>query len=195
MSQYRRAYRPGGTFFLTHVSHKRVHIWNTDAARLCLREAISAARARRPFELLQSVLLPDHLHLIVRLAPDDADFSIRIASLKAEFTRRWLADSINTETQGTPSRRRQRYRGVWQKRFWEHTVRDEQDLARCEEYLWFNPVKHGLAKCPHSWQWSSFHREVKVGRMPVEWCCACDGRSVQVPEAITGAEAEEMVGE
>lgn len=194
MSRYRRAHDPGGTFFLTLVTHQRRSFLDGDRARLCLRDAIDKTRATRPFDLLQSVLLPDHLHLILRLPADDADFSTRVAALKAHFTRGWLA-SGGVEAVGSASRVRQRYRGVWQKRFWEHTVRDEEDLARCEAYLWFNPVKHGLATCPHAWTWSSFHREVRAGRMRADWCCGCDGQVVTVPESIAGVEAEEGAGE
>lgn len=189
MSRYRRAVEPGGTFFLTLVTFGRARLFNDPLARTTLHDAIAATREERAFDLLQSVLLPDHLHLILRLPANDADVATRVASLKSRFTRAWLAGG-GSEGSGTSSRRRQRYRGVWQKRFWEHVVFDQTALARCEAYVWFNPAKHGLARCPHDWPFSTFHREVRDGRMPADWCCACAGRAITPPDAIPGAESE-----
>lgn len=141
------------------------------------------------------MLLPDHLHLILRLPEDDADFSTRVGAIKATFTREWLATG-GTELAGSASRERQRYRGVWQKRFWEHVIVGDADLARCEEYIWFNPVKHGLVRCPHAWPWSTFRREVRAGRLRRDWRCVCDGRPPSPPPLdIPGAEMDDVAGE
>jgi len=180
MPNYRRAIQPGGTFFLTLVTHERRRLFDEELARTHLRHAIAAARGDRPFELVASVLLPDHLHLIVQLPAGDADFSLRVSAIKARFTRAYLGAG-GTETSQSRSRDHQRHRGVWQKRFWEHLVRDENDLIDCIEYVHYNPVKHGLATCPHAWEWSSFGRFVEKGHCPRQWCCACDG----TPEAST----------
>ena len=198
MPRYRRVIRPGGTFFLTLVSYRRRPIFDDASARRCLRCAIAAARDARPFTLMQLVLLPDHLHLILQLPANDADFSTRIASIKAGFTRSWSGTGGHGESApaGSASRNRQRYRDVWQKRFWEHTVRDRADLARCEAYVWFNPVKHGLAACPHAWPWSSFHRELRAERMREDWRCVCDGRpSLPQPFDLPGAEMDRAAEE
>jgi putative transposase len=137
------------------------------------------------------VLLPDHLHLVITLPPGDAAFSKRIAAIKARFTRAYLAGGV-AETSQSASRDRQGYRGVWQKRFWEHLIRDEDDLAACCDYIHYNPVKHGHVRCPHAWPWSTFHRHVRHNNYPADWLCACDPtRSPQPPRDLPGAEMDD----
>jgi putative transposase len=126
-------------------------------------------------------LLPDHLHMIWRLPPGDADFSTRWSVIKRSFTRGWLA-SGGAEGSISDSRRRNRRRGVWQRRFWERCMRDPDDLNRHIDYVHYNPVKHGLVRCPHAWEWSSFHRWVRDGYYEPHWCCACDPQPVQAPD-------------
>ena len=190
MPDYRRAYQPGGSFFLTLVTHARAPLFDDPLARRCLHESLALARHDRPFDLLAVVLLPEHLHLIVTLPDGDADFSTRVAAVKGRFSRRWLAAG-GAEQPQSASRRRQAYRGVWQKRFWEHWVPDEPDLIRCLDYTHYNPVKHGHARCPHEWPWTTFHRFVRERRYEPDWCCACDGRTVRAaPAEIPGAEMD-----
>ncbi len=180
MPNYRRAILAGGTFFLTIVTENRAPILTSAAARAMLHRAITETVHTRPFELVASVLLPDHLHLLLTLPLGDTDFSRRIAAIKARFTRMYLA-ADTTEAPQSDSRARQGYRGVWQKRFWEHTIRDTADLATCLDYIHFNPVKHRLASCPHAWQWSTFHRYVTNGHYPREWQCTCTNPPMQPP--------------
>jgi len=189
MPNYRRALQPGGTFFLTIVTHNRRRMFDQPLARAHLRRAIAAARADRPFELVASVLLPDHLHLILTLPVGDADFSVRISAIKARFTRAYLLAG-GTETPQSVSRAETRHRGVWQKRFWEHLIGDESDLIDCIEYVHHNPVKHGLATCPHAWEWSSFGPYVDRGQYPRNWCCTCGGSTTTSPRDIVGAEMD-----
>ncbi len=190
MSDYRRAVQPGGTFFLTLVTHHRRHLFVDDATRAMLRRAVAQTRHDRPFDLIASVLLPDHIHLILALPPGDADFSTRIAAIKARFTRAYLAAG-GVETAQSPSRTERDYRGVWQMRFWEHLVRDEDDLIGCVEYIHYNPVKHGLATCPHAWPWSSFKQFADRGDYPSNWCCSCtDNPTLKPPRDIAGAEMD-----
>ncbi len=66
-----------------------------------------------------------------------------------------------TESKQSRSRRRKRERGVWQRRFWEHQIRDERDLQRHVDYIHYNPVKHGLVENVEDWPWSSYHRWVR----------------------------------
>jgi putative transposase len=190
---YRRACQPGGTFFLTLVTHGRVRLFDDPAARRCLHESITLARRDRTFDLLAAVLLPEHLHLLITLPDGDADFSIRIAAIKGRFSRRWLAAN-GAEAPQSASRTRQQYRGLWQKRFWEHTVRDDADLTRCCDYIHFNPVKHRHATCPHAWSWTTFHRFVRERRYDADWCCACNGRTpadqFKPPADVPGAEMD-----
>jgi putative transposase len=102
------------------------------------------------------------------LPAHDANFSVRWGRIKERFTRSFLAVG-GEEGQPTDSRQRHRERAVWQRRFWEHTCRDEDDLKRCLDYLHWNPVKHGLVACVRDYPWSSFHRFVRLGEYDMDW--------------------------
>ena len=128
MPNYRRAVRPGGTFFLTLVTHERRPMLADDFARQALRRAIGMTRRERAFDLVAAVLLPDHVHLVIELPAGDADFSTRMAAIKGRFSRMWIKAGRAVGRQSA-SRDRQQYAGVWQKRFWEHLIRDEDALA------------------------------------------------------------------
>jgi putative transposase len=181
MPNYRRVLRPGGTFFFTVVTFGRSPFLCTEHARAFFRNAIEACRGRWPFEIDAFVLLPDHTHSIWTLPDGDCDYSKRWAWIKREFSSTWLA-SGGTELAPSEGQLRQRRRGVWQPRFWEHTIRDDADLANHFDYIHFNPVKHGLARCPHGWNYSSFHRHVAMGNYDQNWQCCCDGRSPAAPD-------------
>jgi putative transposase len=151
-----------------------------------------------PFVLDAIVLLADHLHLLMTLPPSDADYPLRLANLKSGFTRAYLAAGGHEQTRSA-SRLRQRTRGVWLKRYWEHTIRDAKDLENHFNYICYNPVKHGVASCPHAWPHSSFHRLVAEKRYRADWCCRCarDGGPLSPPlpeppefEAIARAAGE-----
>jgi len=172
MPEYRRAFEPGGTFFFTLVTEGRRPFLTTSAARRLLRTAFASTRERFPFTVDAIVLLTDHLHTIWTLPPGDADFSTRWSFLKRQFTKAWLAAG-GREQPATESRRRNRRRGVWQRRFWEHVIRVEEDLVRHCDYIHYNPVKHGLVACPHAWPHSSFHRFVDERVYERDWACSC----------------------
>ena len=169
MPNYRRSRRDGGSFFLTLVTHQRRPILTTPSSRKILHESIAAVAESRTFELAGIVLIPDHLHIIMRLPEGDSDYSTRIGMIKTAFTRAYLAGG-GSEGQTTESRRRHRVRGVWEKRFWEHTNRDYKDFLFHLEYIHMNPVKHKLVERPIDWPWSSFHRYVKLGWYAPDWC-------------------------
>ncbi len=177
MPEYRRVLQPGGTFFFTAVTEQRQALFRSVTARTLLRTALQETQQRWPFVIDAIVVLPDHLHTIWTLPEGDADFSTRWSFLKSTFTRSWLAAN-GREIVVSDSRRRNRRRGVWQRRFWEHTIRDDEDYERHCDYIHYNPVKHGLAACPHAWPYSSFLRFVKEGYYSGTWLCVCDGRSV-----------------
>ncbi len=177
MPDYRRRFRPGGMFFFTVVTDGRRPLFTSDAACHCLRAALHEVQTRWPFEITAIVLLPEHLHCIWQLPEGDTDYSKRWSTLKRLFTQRWLAGA-GSETAVTPSRRRQRQRGVWEKRFWEHLIRDEKDMIHHVNYIHFNPVKHDLVRCPHAWAHSSFHRWVEEGYHARDWLCDCHGPRV-----------------
>jgi putative transposase len=174
---------PGGTFFFTVVTHRRTPLFASDQARTHLREAILAVQNERPFTLVATVLLPEHWHCIWTLPEGDQDYSKRWGIIKSRFSQLWLAAGGNSGIV-SPARTQHRERGIWQKRFWEHRIRDERDFIRHVNYVHFNPVKHGLAQCPHAWPYSSFGRWVEQGFYRQDWLCDCRGQKPQVPDSI-----------
>ncbi|TCT22881.1 REP-associated tyrosine transposase [Thiobaca trueperi] len=170
MSHYRRCYLPGGSFFLTTVTERRRPILCTDLARACLRAAILDCQRQHPFRLDAIVLMPDHFHAIFTLPPDDTHYPKRMGLIKKRFTQCWLAAG-GAEQSRSASRQRYRRRGVWQRRFMEHTLRDQRDYTNHLNYPHFNPVKHGHAACPRDWPYSSFHRWVNCGAYTPDWGC------------------------
>jgi putative transposase len=162
MVRYRRNFVPGGTFFFTATlvdRQSRALVEYVDV----LRRALRTVRQERPFSIDAVAVLPDHLHIVMTLPPDDADFSGRWKRFKSLFTRLAVA-------QGLASTRNQRGEyALWQTRFWEHTIRDEADLGRHIDYIHYNPVKHGLVSQVCDWPHSSFHRYVKLGVLPRDW--------------------------
>jgi putative transposase len=162
MVRYRRNFVPGGTYFLTVTladRRARALIQHISA----LRAAFRKTRSERPFAIDAIVVLPDHLHVTMTLPPDDPDFSSRLQRIKGRFTRAVVgADTtIRRSPKGGYA--------LWQSRFWEHTIRDEEDFSRHVDYIHFNPVKHGLVKRVCDWPYSSFHRYVRLGVLPEDW--------------------------
>jgi putative transposase len=168
MSDYRRYFVPGGTYFFTLVTERRTELFADATARRLLGSVFRRCALRQPFRVLAIVLLPDHLHCLWVLPPGDRDYSARWRWLKGEFTRSWLAIGGSEQTRGA-ARIKVRRRGVWQRRFWEHTIRDESDLERHADYIHYNPVRHQLASSPRDWPSSSFHRWVQTGHYPADW--------------------------
>jgi len=164
MRTYTRARVPGGCYFFTLTLAQRedndLLVRHVDA----LREAFRAVQARHPFTLDAIVVLPEHLHCLWQLPPDDDDFSGRWRLIKAAFSR-----AIPKHESISRSRDRKGERGLWQRRYWEHLIRDESDHARHRDYIHYNPVKHGHAPAVHDWPHSSFHRFVQRGLYAPEW--------------------------
>lgn len=121
-----------------------------------------------PFEIPAIVLLPDHLHALWTLPPEDADYSVRWGMIKSRFTL-YHRMAGGAEGRRTRSHVAHRGRAVWQHRFWEHTVRDEDDFKRCLDYIHWNPVKHGLVSRVKEYRWSSFRRWVGLGEYDEDW--------------------------
>ncbi|MHC4542586.1 MAG: REP-associated tyrosine transposase [Planctomycetota bacterium] len=143
MTNYRRAQFEGGYYFFTVVTYKRRRFLVEDVSRDCLRSALRSVRRNWPFDVVAFCLLPDHLHCLWRLPEGDNGFSKRWMLIKKGFTRRYL-HAGGVESEQNPSRDKKRERGIWQRRFWEHHIRDEEDLQRHIDYIHYNPVKHGL---------------------------------------------------
>ena len=181
MPEYRRFDAPGGTFFLTLVTYGRRPLFRDADNVARLRAALSDVQQRRPLVVHGAVVLPDHLHFLWELPKHDADFSTRVGLLKVGFTR--SLGAAGQRASASPSRRRHHERDVWQRRFWEHTIRDEDDFGIHLDYIHYNPVKHGLACCPHAWPYSSFHQWVQREVYEADWCCGCR-RAARVPAGL-----------
>ena len=181
MPNYRRVLRPDGTYFFTLVTFNRSPILCTELARPLLRQAIEQCRSRWSFDIEAFVLLPDHTHSIWTLPEGDADYSKRWAWIKREFSSLWLAAG-GAEAAARVGQIRQRRRGVWQPRFWEHTIRDGDDLRKHLDYVHYNPLKHELAACAHDWPYSSFHRHVTQKNYAIDWQCRCGGSAPVAPD-------------
>ena len=180
MPDYRRWFHAGGTYFFTVVTYNRRNIFSDELARSFLHQAIAEVRILRPFEMQGVVLLPDHYHCIWKMPDNDDDFSVRWRMIKRRFTKSWLV-SAGCDVTVSASRTKRGERGVWQRRFWEHLIIDQQDFARHMDYIHYNPVKHGHVKCPHQWEHSSFHRWVKEGIYRSDWMCQCSEDS-EIPD-------------
>ncbi len=172
MSNYRRAYLPGGIYFFTVVTLNRAPIFTDENRVEALRQAFRKVKATRPFEIDAMVILPEHLHCIWRMPEGDADYSSRWREIKKAASRR-----IGTATNARNERM------VWQRRFWEHAIRDEEDWRRHVDYIHYNPVKHGLASSPGAWAWSSFGNALKKGWYEESW-------GASEPATIVGMDCE-----
>jgi putative transposase len=163
MSRYRRVRIASGTFFFTVTLAERssdLLVRHIDH----LRRAYGSVQKRYPFETIAICILPDHLHAIWSLPPQDADFPLRWNLIKSGFSR-----GLSGAFWRSPSKVGKREKGIWQRRYWEHAVRDDADLARHVDYIHFNTVKHGLVSRVCDWSHSSFHRYVARGMLPADW--------------------------
>jgi putative transposase len=168
MPQYRRCVIPGATYFFTLALRDRTSSLLVDEIER-LRSAYKKALAKLPVTTVAIAVMPEHIHAIWTMPPDEADYSRRWNMIKGAFSKGLPA---------TPSRSAsevgKREKGIWQRRFWEHRIRDDEDLQRCIDYIHFNPVKHRLVKQAVEWPYTSFHRYVKQGLLPVDWGAALD---------------------
>lgn len=174
MPDYHRNRVPGGTYFFTVNlldRRERLLVEHIDA----FRESMRQVRARHPFHIDAWVVLPDHTHCIWTLPPGDDNYSARWKAIKIAF-----AKTLPKTEQLSAIRKRKGERGIWQRRFWEHTIRDERDYAAHVDYVHINPFKHGLVKQVSDWPYSSFHRFVKEGIYAQDW--ACDAATLKVGE-------------
>jgi putative transposase len=171
MRTYKRLRLNGGKYFFTvNLAERRNNdllIRHID----CLREAFRQTRNHHPFEIDAIVVLPDHLHCIWQLPADD-DYPTRWRLIKARF-----AMAVPKDERISRSRMSKGERGIWQRRYWEHAIRDDQDYQNHLDYIHYNPVKHGYVQAAKEWPHSSFHRWVKFGRYAENW-----GASAEIAE-------------
>lgn len=163
---YRRAFIPGATYFFTVVTEQCQPLFTSASAVDTLRNALRVVHATRPFQIDAMVVMPDHLHCIWTLPPNDGDFATRWRLIKTRFTKQSDPALRPPPNHGRVAKRAQ---ALWQHRYWEHLIRDETDMHRHIEYIHYNPVKHGLVTTPHDWPYSSFHRYVEAGVYTAEW--------------------------
>jgi len=163
MSHYRRSLVPGGTFFFTvPLADRRSHTLVEHIERL--RTVYRRVQGQHPFRTVAICVLPDHLHVVWTLPTGDADYPLRWNLIKAGFSRGLPASAERSASKVT-----RREKGIWQRRYWEHQIRDENDLERHVDYIHANPVRHGLVPCVKDWAYSSFHRYVDSGWLPADW--------------------------
>jgi putative transposase len=161
MSNYRRALVPGGCFFFTvNLLERRQTLLVDQIAD----EAVATTRQGHPFFIDAFVVLPDHLYTVWTLPQGDSDFSTRWRMIKSRF-----AKALPKQERLSAVRKARGERGIWQRRFWEHLIRDEADYARHVEYCYINPLKHRLVTQVRDWPYSSFHRDVRAGLFPEDW--------------------------
>jgi len=166
--RYRRANVPGGTYFFTVNLAERKRTLLVDHID-SLREVMRDVKKSHPFHIDAMVILPDHLHALWILPEGDADFAMRWALIKAGFSRQLPKDERRNK-----SRISKGERGIWQRRYWEHLIRDDTDYARHADYIHYNPVKHGYVRHAKDWPYSSFHRYVRLGVLPDNWAGGVD---------------------
>lgn len=168
MSRYRRANTPGGTYFFTVVTYRRREILTEPESRAILREVIKEVKQRYPFTIDAWILLPDHLHSIWTLPPGDNDFPKRWGMIKAGFSKQ-AKPLFHRQEWMNETKTQRRESTIWQRRYWEHQIRNDDDYQRHMDYLHYNPVKHQLVKRAIDWPHSTFHRYVKKGIYAKDW--------------------------
>ncbi|HET7396665.1 MAG TPA: transposase [Gammaproteobacteria bacterium] len=161
--RYRRAHVAGGTYFFTvNLADRRSYLLVRHIEDF--RHVLDKVKKTHPFHLVAMVVMPEHLHVIWRLPEGDADYPMRWGLIKAGFSRRLTATECIRA-----SRKVKRERGIWQRRYWEHQIRDEADLARHVDYIHYNPVKHDLVAHPVDWPHSTLHAYIERGLVSYDW--------------------------
>ena len=168
MPNYRRAKVPGGTYFITQVTYQRQAWLCDEVARDALRSAILHVRKSYPFTIDAFVLLPDHFHTLWTLPPGDIDLSIRLRLVKTFVTKQY-GSQLEIDAGVSQSRQARRESNLWQRRFWEHVIRNETDFVNHCDYIHYNPVRHKLCQTPQQWLFSSVHRFTNQGIYPKNW--------------------------
>ncbi|HHT0595078.1 TPA: REP-associated tyrosine transposase [Legionella anisa] len=160
---YRRVIIPGATYFFTvNLLNRKSNLLIAQIDKL--RSSFRIVRNTYPFIIDGIVILPDHFHLLITLPEHDGNYSLRLRLIKSSFSKQ-----IAPNEYITPVRKKKGERGIWQRRYWEHLIRDEKDYEHHLNYIYYNPVKHGYVKKPSAWPYSSIHRSIKKGVMEEDW--------------------------
>ena len=168
MPEYHRSYLPGGSYFFTVVTYHRQPLLTGEIARNILHLAWEDVAMRYPFKTEAICLLPDHIHCLWTLPDGDQNYSLRWGEIKRIFTKGYK-QKVEVIEINNSSRLKRGESSIWQRRFWEHTIRDDEDFYRHLDYIHYNPVKHGLVHKVSDWPWSSFHQFVKIGLYSEDW--------------------------
>jgi putative transposase len=164
MPDYRRAWHPGGTYFFTVNLLQRQDSDLLTRHIETLRTVVKSVQQRHPFRIHGWVVLPEHLHCVIELPASDADFATRWRLIKMDFSK-----ALPRTERMSAVRTRRGERGIWQRRYWEHLIRDERDYRAHMDYVHINPLKHGLVERVAEWPYSTFHRLVVQGIYPADW--------------------------
>ena len=167
MQRYRREWIPGAMYFFTVNTYRRQALLTDPPFYHALKSAIKAVKRSHPFDIEAFVLLPDHLHCIWKMPEGDADYSLRWSLIKRKVSQQCRSYLIRNTTK---SRLKRQELGLWQRRFWEHRIRDDKDFEMHVNYIHYNPVKHGYVTEVKDWPYSSFHTFVKKDILPLNWC-------------------------
>ncbi len=173
MADYRRVYQQGGCYFFTVVTHQRAPLFSNPDNIHHLKTALHKVKQNRPFKIDAIVIMPDHIHTLWQLPDGDCDFSSRWREIK-----KYVSRQITQTPYPVKSTR------VWQSRFWEHLIRDDNDWRRHMDYIHYNPVKHGYVNDPVLWPWSSLPRCIENGLYIHNWGVS------DTPKSITGMDME-----
>jgi putative transposase len=176
MPEYRRVKQNGGIYFFTLVTYRRQELFISPEIRNLLMQTVNEVREFHPFEMIAYCVLPDHVHFIWQMPENENDYSMRIGLIKRRFTKKYI-QKFGETLEKSDSQFKRREVTIWQRRFWEHLIRDECDLEQHIEYVHYNPIKHGLVRRVCDWDFSSFHDFVKAGVYVYDW-----GESYKVDE-------------
>ena len=166
--RYRRSDVAGATYFFTvNLAIRKNTLLVSEFDKL--RTVINQVKKHHPFKLDAMVVLPDHLHAIWTLPIDDTDFSKRWMLIKSGFSR-----NLTTDEEISVSRKKKGERGIWQRRYWEHLIRDEIDYENHINYIHNNPVKHGYVNKAVNWPYSTIHEYIASGVLAADWGCESD---------------------
>lgn len=168
MPDYKRVYVEGGTYFFTVNTIKRKTILTRPESRYLLKTAWQEIKKIHPFEDVALCLMPDHIHCIWKLPENDSNFSVRWNGIKGLFSKKYKkTDSYSHDSDRI--RKNKQEASVWQRRFWEHLIRDDDDLQRHIDYIHYNPVKHGYVAKATDWEYSTIHRYIHDGIVEPDW--------------------------
>ena len=166
MPEYRRVNVKGGTYFFTVVTYERRPIFKHPDAIYLLKECLEVIKGMHPYDIKAIVILPDHLHTIWTLPENDSDYSKKWQMIKSSFSKLYRDKRVVRVRDSYVSKGE---KGIWQRRFWEHLIKDQSNFNRLCDYIHYNPVKHGLVYSPSEYEFSSFQDFVTQGVYSSDW--------------------------